>query len=301
MRWLQRPDARPSRGETSSTPWQPTPRLTLDTGSPGRRFLQGVPYLLPKDRAEQERLDFQHYVLKQVCGHETLVPLGTEIQTILDVGTGTGRWAQERARRSPRARVIGLDVELPPQQRETVPPNYCWVQGNILQGLPFADGTFDLTHQRLLAAAIPAASWSVVVRELVRVTRVGGGIELVEGADQYERVGPAMQQLLLWVRTLGEQLGFDGQVVRHLDRFLRQEGLREVQRQEVHVPVGTWGGRVGTLLGKDMLAGLAGLSALFNRHLSLSPEVVSEVLQALPREWNQYRTEYTFYRVCGRR
>ncbi|WP_223258176.1 class I SAM-dependent methyltransferase [Thermogemmatispora tikiterensis] len=42
--------------------------------------------------------------------------------------------------------------------------------------MPFADGHFCYTHQRLLAATIPAQAWPGVVRELVRVTRPGGGI-----------------------------------------------------------------------------------------------------------------------------
>ena len=298
--WLHGQNARMPDVETSSTPWQPTPRLALEAGWHTRRFLQGVPYLLPKDRAEQERLEFQHYLLRQVFGGETMVPLGKEVQAILDVGAGTGRWAYEMAQRYPRAKVIGLDVEVPPGQH-ALPSNYHWVQGNVLQGLPFADASFDLTHQRLLVAAIPAASWQLVVRELIRVTRPGGWLELVEGADQYKRVGPALQQWLMWVQALGQQLGFDGQVIRHLDYLLRQEGLNQVQQQEVRVPVGTWGGRIGTMLGKDMQASLAGLTGPLCQRLELSTESVSRVLLALPREWDQYRTEYTFYRVCGKR
>jgi hypothetical protein len=30
----------------------------------GRRFLRGVPYVLPKDMGEVNRLDFQHYMMR---------------------------------------------------------------------------------------------------------------------------------------------------------------------------------------------------------------------------------------------
>jgi hypothetical protein len=59
-------------------------------------------------------------------------------------------------------------------------PSTClFVQANILHGLPFPDGQFTSTHQRLLVAAIPALQWPRVIRELVCVTRPGGWIELV--------------------------------------------------------------------------------------------------------------------------
>jgi len=55
------------------------------------------------------------------------------------------------------------------------PPNYAFVAGNILEGLPFADGGFDFVHMRLVFFAIPADRWPFVIGELVRVTRLGAG------------------------------------------------------------------------------------------------------------------------------
>ncbi|HZU16098.1 MAG TPA: hypothetical protein VFD01_05790 [Candidatus Dormibacteraeota bacterium] len=51
-------------------------------------------------------------------------------------------------------------------------------------------------HQRLMAASgIPLASWSGVVGELVRVTRPGGWVELVEVDPWLEPAGPASRRL----------------------------------------------------------------------------------------------------------
>src|SRR5260370_21837646 len=101
--------------------------------------------------------------------------MGTKI---LDVGSGSGIWAQEVAHQFPAASVFGLDLE-PPRPLSSAasatssPPNYHFVQGNVLQGLPFPDDTFDFTHQRMLVVAIPAQDWPRVVQERARVTRPG--------------------------------------------------------------------------------------------------------------------------------
>ena len=67
-----------------------------------RHYLQGVIYVLPKDLPEQSRLDFQHYLLYAVLGTHAAAPVGEQVRHILDVATGTGRWAHEMARSFPQ-------------------------------------------------------------------------------------------------------------------------------------------------------------------------------------------------------
>ncbi|WP_223258275.1 class I SAM-dependent methyltransferase [Thermogemmatispora tikiterensis] len=94
----------------------------------------------------------------------------------MGTGTGTGIWAFEMHALFPHALiVVGVDVSLQ-SLPQPVPPTCVFVRANVLEGLPFPDGQFTSTHQRLLVAAIPAQAWPGVVRELVRVTRPGGGI-----------------------------------------------------------------------------------------------------------------------------
>jgi SAM-dependent methyltransferase len=176
--------------------WEPTmPVLTAPSDAvdaDGRH--RDIPYLLPNDEQERQRLDFRHFLLRLVLSGNCFAPVHDLLcrgGNVLDVGCGTGKWGQEIATAYPKARVTGFDVE--DMQRTTSPLlNYQFSQGNVLNGLPFASHTFDYVHQRLLVAGIPLDTWPWVVAELRRVTRPSGWIELVEMGTSY----PAMDSVV---------------------------------------------------------------------------------------------------------
>ena len=105
----------------------------------GRVRVRGVPYNLPRDLEEMNRLDFQHFLFRAALKGNFVAPISRP-GSILDVGTGTGRWARELAVQFPRAQVVGLDVNPPPvdeaaessQAPDLRPPNYRFVPGNVL-------------------------------------------------------------------------------------------------------------------------------------------------------------------------
>ena len=58
---------------------------------------------MPRDLEETNRLDFQHYLLRQALQRNFVAPIGGDPRDILDVGTGTGagraRWLSNFPRR----------------------------------------------------------------------------------------------------------------------------------------------------------------------------------------------------------
>ena len=58
----------------------------------GRRYRIDVPYALPKDALEEERINFQHYALSKLLGGNYQAPIDHSVSRILDVGTGTAQW-----------------------------------------------------------------------------------------------------------------------------------------------------------------------------------------------------------------
>ncbi|HEU5348432.1 MAG TPA: class I SAM-dependent methyltransferase [Ktedonobacterales bacterium] len=277
-----------------------------------RRHAAGVPYLLAKDISEHNRLDFQHYLLRSALRGLWAAPIG-QPRAILDAGTGTGRWAMEMAQNFPQANVVGVDIVVPRSDVETAslnpqasqpsstrPENYSFVIGNVLEGLPFTDGTFDYTHQRLLVVGIPADRWQSVVNELVRVTRPGGWVELVEG-DLQIGGGPAFNQLLTWITEISAQRGIDIRAVRGIGKFLENAGLQQIAFRELRLPMGKHGGRVGLMLETDYFTGVANLrDLLVAKGFTTAPQF-DQTLAAARAEVARGRVQWPVYIAFGQR
>ena len=254
-------------------------------------------YMLPRHPSEVDRLDVQHYALREALGANYLAPVeGPAL--VLDVCSGTGEWAFELCSRFPASLVIGLDLEPSKPER---PANYRFVRADALAGLPFADDRFDFVHQRFMTPALPLKYWPALVGEMVRVTRPGGLIELVEPALRIEPAGPASERVFELVQRVGVSLGLDmeGAVFRSLDERLRDASLVEVSRRDVVLPVGEWGGIVGSLMATDVRAAAARLSVVFQERFGVS--AVPELMKTMQQEWEEYHSTYAVAFAWGRK
>jgi SAM-dependent methyltransferase len=255
-----------------------------------------VAYLLPRHPAEIDRLDVQHHALREHRGANYVAPVGSPA-LILDVGTGSGQWAYELCQEFTEAMVIGLDLV---PSKPGAPANYRSVRANVLQGLPFGDDRFDFVHQRLMFSGAPVKSWPALVSELVRIVRPGGWIELVEGATEFLPVTPAMEQLTEMLRRLNRARGLDSTsiVFRRLDSYLARAGATGVERHTVALPLGEWGGRVGSLMASD-------IRALFLRLCEAGAlgalAECQDLVRAAQLEWERHHTTYSFAVAYGRK
>src|SRR5262249_48361631 len=87
---------------------------------------ENVRYLLPRHPGEIDRLDIQHYALRETMGANFLAPVESPLR-LLDVGCGTGQWGFEACHQFPEALVLGLDLVAGKPDR---PPRYHWVKAN---------------------------------------------------------------------------------------------------------------------------------------------------------------------------
>jgi SAM-dependent methyltransferase len=260
-----------------------------------------LPYLLPHhaiEPAEIDRLDLQHYVLQERLGANYLAPLKRPSR-ILDVGCGTGLWAYELCAEFPRALVVGFD--LVPSKRPW-PATYRFVRGNLLQGLPFADDRFDFVHQRLLTG-VPVKAWARAMTELVRVMRPNGWLELVELAPEISPAGPATSRLLEMMWGVFRDVGLDttGIIYRSLGEQARRAGLIDIEAREVTLPIGEWGGRIGSLMATDFLSVSMRTAGLFEAKFGVSEQEYRQLVTAMQQEWEQHHTLSRFTVVLGRK
>jgi ubiquinone/menaquinone biosynthesis C-methylase UbiE len=278
-------------GKQSCAP-QPTAPCIAAAIIAGRRHVTGVPYALPKDLAEVNRLDFQHYIYRNVLRGNFLVPLH-ESAAILDVAAGTGIWGKEMAQQFPQARVVGLDLENIKKSGQ-VPPNYEFVRGNLLERLPFRDNAFDLVHQRLvLASAVPFERWMDVFKEFLRVTRPGGWLELAEVGVEVNPPGPLTRHFFEWGIEASKPRGLCPREIPRIDHYLSEAGAINVGSRYHDVPMGSWGGHIGTMMETNLLSAFQGLKALYTERGSA--EEFDRLLMQLPDEWRSLRSYIRFF------
>ena len=101
---------------------------------------------------------------------------------ILDVATGTG--AQARAFAERGAEVIGVDISeamLRVAKRKRALPNLRFVHADAT-ALPFGDSSFDASCISFALHEMPLSVRAKVLREMVRVTKRGGAIVVVDYA-----------------------------------------------------------------------------------------------------------------------
>lgn len=265
----------------------------------GRHHITNIPYMLPDANEEINHLDLQHYLLRHVLKGNYLAPI-IEPARILDVGTGTGRWLIEMAQEFPQAALFGVDLALPIENADNLPANCHFQAANVLNILPFKDASFDFVHQRLLIFAIPLLHWQLLIDDLVRVTRQGGWIELVEVTTDFQHVGPSTQQILNLIVLTSLQRGLDPAISQRIHILLSKAGLKHVGTSTQLIPAGTWGGQLGTMGLTAIQAIVETMKPLVLQQMQTTPEDFERLVAEMIQECEQYKTTFTFHIAYGK-
>ena len=155
LRWL-----RPGTHNREQINWERTvPPVTFDANN--RRRLTDVPYLLPKDDQEIQRLDYQHYILRSLLKSNCFAPIDPLLMkgaNVLDVGSGSGIWGTEIANTYKQSQVFSFDVEQI-KKSSKLPQNYQFHKGNLLDGMSFASHVKALKDAGLYKEAAMVAEF----------------------------------------------------------------------------------------------------------------------------------------------
>lgn len=127
---------------------------------------------------------WDHMFITNCCRSLTLYDFDGPPSTILDLGCGRGLWAIEIAKQWQGSRVVGFDIERmqPPLDvlEKSVSRRLKWVQGNLLEQLPFSTGQFDFVRMVRMGLHIPEDEWPSVLAEIVRILSPHGVLEVIE-------------------------------------------------------------------------------------------------------------------------
>ncbi|KAK4463079.1 S-adenosyl-L-methionine-dependent methyltransferase [Cladorrhinum samala] len=197
------------------------------------------------DEPQNEALDIIHHVLTLLLdGKLHRAPIDSDIQKVLDVGTGTGLWAIDFGDTYPNAEVIGTDLS--PIQPSWVPPNVSFQIDDCTQRWTFRPNTFDFIHIRWLFGSI--VDWDELYREAFAALKPGGWIESHEASTQFRSDDgtvseqTAMAQFGKFFAEGGEKLGRSMTIVEDgvQRRGIEAAGFENIHEENFKSPLGSW-------------------------------------------------------------
>jgi len=92
------------------------------------------------------------------------------------------------------------------------------------------------------------------MHELIRVTRRGGWIEIVDTSWTPLYGGPATQQLFYWARIAGMVHEINLQLSAWIGSIFLDSGLGNVTAPKLQLPMGRGGGRIGSMVAANAVA-----------------------------------------------
>ncbi|KAL0080139.1 hypothetical protein F4703DRAFT_1872822 [Phycomyces blakesleeanus] len=131
--------------------------------------------------------------------------------------------------------------------------NVIFQVSDVLEGLYYPDNTFTLVNVRQKSLVFTNNQWEKVMTELLRVTKPGGYIQILESEINLKIDNPSYI-----VKEVIHKLvlrGFNIDISSYLNQLLDCAGFIDIGTRYVSIPIGSWGFEIGTLW-KQNLASL---------------------------------------------
>ncbi|KAI9276873.1 S-adenosyl-L-methionine-dependent methyltransferase [Phascolomyces articulosus] len=155
---------------------------------------------------------------------------------VLDSACGPGPWTLEMCNQYPNSVFYAVDVVSTYETMvNNAKYNNCkFICADVLKTLPFPDNHFDYIHQQLIVFGVQAHSWPNLLRELLRVLKPGGWIELNEAPpNDIVNIGPKFS--VLNKCTIAK--GFRTSISRELEGYLVNCGAINIETRPVVIPL----------------------------------------------------------------
>ncbi|RUS14102.1 S-adenosyl-L-methionine-dependent methyltransferase, partial [Jimgerdemannia flammicorona] len=220
---------------------------------------------------------------------------------VLDVGCGPATWSLEMATQYKKSMFVGIDM-FRVFPKDCRPVNTTFYYSNILDGLPFADNAFDIVYQRDMCLGLSKRQWPKILRELVRVTKPGGYIELCEPDLEVQRADTRYDNN--WNKAtlkIATSKGMDPHVGKNISNLLAEAGINNIQRGYVGIPMGHYGGREGKYMTDNFRELARQLKPVLLSSMKLSTGEYDQGVEQVFRSWDNNRSYFNVYWVYGQK
>jgi SAM-dependent methyltransferase len=211
----------------------------------GRRYhaYRDGQYILPNDDAEKNRLDMLHHIYRLVIGGQLYRAPLNQPQRVLDLGTGTGKWAIEMADDHPQAIVQGTDLS--PIQDEWVPPNCKFYVDDYESEWTYPPSEhFDYIHGRALCGSI--GNFPYLFSQVLQNLKPGGWFEMQEYHCQVYSDDDSLDKAVWlkdWVEQMNEASKQFGKVLKTanlIKGYMIDAGFVDIHEEIYKCPIGRW-------------------------------------------------------------
>ncbi|KAF5392908.1 hypothetical protein D9757_001061 [Collybiopsis confluens] len=290
----------------------PVPSVsTMNGGESGERYYASDKYLLPADKKETARLEVQHRVFSKAFENR-LSQLPVKLKSgdqVLESAAGTGIWTleflEETRKDGVTLNIQCIDISDKQFPKEHPPEIHFSLQS--VTDLPSKwNERFSYAHQRLLVLALDKSLWRKAARELFRVLKPGGWLELVEIELQSYQLcfGPCSSKVQSLVLKMYPEKGVLIDLAQHLPSILEESGFVDVQcgMRKTLVGSGEYGYSSSELanffrsLKRDVVSG-GGYGFVG------SEEEYEEILHGAQSEWENHSEEgsITLFTILARK
>jgi hypothetical protein len=117
----------------------------------------------------------------------------------------------------------------------------------------------------------------------------------------FNNMGPATRRLLDLIVQASLQRGLDPAVSQRIGTLLETAGLTHVKTSTHIIPLGHWGGRLGSVAITDIMAIAQAMKQLVVDQTQTALEDFDRLTMQMEQEVEQYRTIFTFHIAYGQR
>ncbi|KAH7928983.1 S-adenosyl-L-methionine-dependent methyltransferase [Leucogyrophana mollusca] len=253
---------------------------------------EGAHYVFPADEIERERLNLLHRIFtKAYEGRLVFPPITLKPgDRVLDSGTGSGAWITDCAKKEANSVLFhGVDIEskLFPDLAEH--QNISLSVANLTHLPSEWTNRYSLVNQRLMVAALTDAEWDLAVKEMFRVTRPGGWVQLTEVAGW--KGGEASQQMLDAARAMFASRGLDIDSPLRVSGRLKEAGFENIHVEERTIPLGRWAGKDGEDGRRNFEDGIRGMKKpILDGNIISSEAELEQLYEDVVKEWDTVDT-----------